>query len=106
MTERLTTATVGDIVATDFRAAGIFEQFGIDFCCGGRRSLADACRTATVDPDAVILALDALPPPISGEDDVAQWPVERLIHHIVSTHHAYVRSALPLIERYLAKLDV
>jgi regulator of cell morphogenesis and NO signaling len=105
MTERLTTDTVGDIVATDFRAAGIFEQFGIDFCCGGRRSLADACRTATVDPDAVMRALDALPPPIGGEDDVTQWPVERLIDHIVSTHHRYVRSALPLIARYLAKLE-
>ena len=105
MTARLTTATVGDIVATDFRTAGIFEQFGIDFCCGGRRSFADACRTATVDPEAVIRALDALPAPIGGEDDLTQWPVERLIDHIVSTHHAYVRSALPLIARYLAKLE-
>jgi len=28
-------AIVGDIVAADYRTAGIFEQFGIDFCCGG-----------------------------------------------------------------------
>ena len=48
MNELLGTATIGDIVATDFRTAGIFERFGIDFCCGGRRSLADACRDATV----------------------------------------------------------
>ena len=105
MTERLTTTTVGDIVATDFRAAGVFEQFGVDFCCGGRRSLAEACHAATVDPDAVIRALDALPPPIGGEDDMTQWPVEHLIDHIVSTHHGYVRSALPLIARYLARLE-
>jgi regulator of cell morphogenesis and NO signaling len=97
-------ATVGDIVATDFRTAAVFEQFGIDFCCGGSRSLTDACRTAAADPDAVVRALEALPP-ASGEDDVTQWPVERLIDHIIDTHHGYVRSALPAITRYLAKLN-
>ena len=56
--------TVGDIVAADFRAAAVFEQFGIDFCCGGRRSLADACRAAAADPAAVVRALDALPAPV------------------------------------------
>ena len=32
--------TVREIVAGDFRAAGVFHQFGIDFCCGGGRTLA------------------------------------------------------------------
>ena len=44
MNERFEHATVGDIVAADFRTAGVFESFGIDFCCGGRRSLEDACE--------------------------------------------------------------
>lgn len=105
MSDRSSSATIGDIVATDFRTAAVFEQFGIDFCCGGRRSLAEACRTATADPDAVIRALDALPPAIDHEADVTEWPLERLIDHIVSVHHAYVRSALPAIARYLAKLE-
>ena len=104
MTDRPEAATVGEIVATDPRAAAVFEQFGVDFCCGGSRSLTDACRTAAADPDAVVRALDALPPP-AGEDDVTQWPVERLIDHIINTHHGYVRSALPAITRYLAKLN-
>lgn len=105
MNERLTTTTIGEIVATDFRAAAVFEQFGIDFCCGGRRLLADACRTAAADPDAVVRALDALPATPAGQDDVTEWPLDRLIDHIVSTHHQYVRSALPTIARYLAKLE-
>jgi regulator of cell morphogenesis and NO signaling len=105
MCERLSNVTVGDIVASDFRAAVVFERFGIDFCCGGRRSLADACRTATADPEAVMRALDDLPASTGGDDDTARWPVDRLIEHIVSTHHAYVRSAMPLIARYLVKLE-
>jgi len=98
-------AIVGDIVAADYRTAGIFERFGIDFCCGGRRSLADACQTASADPTDVIRALTDLPPHRVDDDDVTRWPVDRLIDHIVTVHHAYVRNALPRIAGYLAKLQ-
>jgi regulator of cell morphogenesis and NO signaling len=97
-------ATVGEIVAADFRAASVFEQFGIDFCCGGRRSVSEACSTAAVDPASVRAALDALPPAGTQGDDLTGWPVDRLIDHIVETHHAYIRDALPAIARRLAKL--
>jgi regulator of cell morphogenesis and NO signaling len=104
MHESFDRTTVGEIVARDFRTAAVLESYGIDFCCGGRRTLAEACRAATVDPTAVERALAVLPPPDAGADDVTQWPVDRLIDHIVSTHHAYIRTALPLVGRYLAKL--
>jgi regulator of cell morphogenesis and NO signaling len=97
-------ATVGEIVAKDFRAASVFEQFRIDFCCGGRRSLEDACRSVHVDPAAVTRALDALPPSVGEEDDATQWTLDRLVDHIVETHHAYIRQAVPTIGRFLAKL--
>jgi len=104
MTDQITIETVGDIVAADFRTAAVFERFGIDFCCGGRRSLADACRTASADPEAVIRALGELASQKSADDDAALWSVDRLIDRIVTTHHAYVRSAVPTIGRYLRKL--
>jgi regulator of cell morphogenesis and NO signaling len=105
MNERFASTTVGDIVATDYRTAGVFDQFGIDFCCGGRRSVAEACASAAVEPGALTRALGDLPP-LDDQDaaDMTRWPVERLIDHIVTTHHAYVRSSVPTIGRYLAKL--
>jgi regulator of cell morphogenesis and NO signaling len=106
MNERLTATTIGEIVATDVRTAGVFEQFGIDFCCGGRRCLADACRSASADPSVVIRALDALPPSQDVGDDVTLWPIGKLIDHIVSCHHAYIRTTVPTITRYLSKLAV
>ncbi len=36
--------TIGDIVAADFRTARVFEKYQIDFCCGGKVTLATACR--------------------------------------------------------------
>lgn len=104
MSESFERTTIGDIVAADFRTASVFEQFGIDFCCGGRRSVAEACRAAAVEPAALQRALDTLPAHTSGDEDVTGWPVNRLIDHIVDTHHAYVRSALPTLHRYFAKL--
>jgi regulator of cell morphogenesis and NO signaling len=105
MNEQPATRTVGQVVASDFRAAAVFERFGIDFCCSGRRTLEDACLAAAADPDAVVRALDALPPPgDTRDDDAAHWPVPRLIDFIVSTHHAYVRASMPSIARHLVKL--
>jgi regulator of cell morphogenesis and NO signaling len=100
----IATRTVGELVADDFRAAAVFEQFGIDFCCSGRRTLDEACRAAAADPGTVVDALTALPPAVESGDDVARWPIPQLIDVIVSTHHAYVRSAMPAITRHLAKL--
>jgi regulator of cell morphogenesis and NO signaling len=105
MNESFEHTTVGEIVARDFRAAGVFEQFGIDFCCGGWQSVADACQAGNVSLAAVGRALSALPPANdAADDDVTRWPVDRLIDHIVSTHHAYVRSALPAFGAHLARL--
>lgn len=106
MNELFEHETIGDIVATNYQAAAVFEQFGIDFCCGGRRSVADACRSAAVDPAVVVRALQAIAPTgDAGPSDAASWPLDRLVTHIVETHHAYVKSSLPLIAGYLAKLQ-
>ena len=96
--------TIGAIVASDVRTARIFEEYGIDYCCGGRRSLADACRETGVDADAVAVALAALPPQSDFGSNPTRWPLDRLVDHIVETNHAYVRAAMPRIARQLAKV--
>src|SRR5262245_30612683 len=104
MNESFSQSTIGEIVATDFRTAAIFEQFGIDFCCGGRRSVVEACRNAAVDPDAVSAALEALPPAGEQADDVTHAALPTLIDYILDTHHQYLRLSIPLIARHLNKL--
>jgi regulator of cell morphogenesis and NO signaling len=97
------TKTVGEIVAEDWRAADVLDRFGIDFCCGGHRTVAEACRTAGVDSGAVEHAIATLPHDAARED-VSRWSVDRLVDHIEQTHHAYVRGSLPRLAAYLAKL--
>ncbi len=96
--------TIGAIVAQDFRAAAVFQRFGIDFCCGGKRSVSVACRTAGVDMGLVLASLSELRPDEDSPDDAAHWSLDRLVSHIVDTHHVYIRSAGPTISAYLTKL--
>ena len=42
--KEIQTKTVGDLVAKDYRAAGVFKQYGIDFCCGGKKTVAEVCN--------------------------------------------------------------
>ena len=95
--------TVGDIVGHDLRTAAVFARHGIDFCCGGRRSLDDACRARGVEPAVVLRELEALDP-ADGTEDMTTWPVDALADYIVERHHAYVRRQIPAISAMLEKL--
>ncbi|MGL4905473.1 MAG: DUF542 domain-containing protein, partial [Plesiomonas sp.] len=51
---------VGELVSQDFRNAHVFSRFGIDFCCGGGRTLASACERAKANPAEVVAELNTL----------------------------------------------
>ena len=79
-----TDRTVKDIVTGDFRAAGVFERHRIDFCCGGGRPLADACRTKGVDVQVVLRDLEAaLAVTTAGEPAFDSWELDSLADYIV-----------------------
>jgi regulator of cell morphogenesis and NO signaling len=94
--------TVGQIVAAQPLLARVFERVGIDYCCGGKRTLQDACVAKGLDPATVAVLLDAaaqIPAPTAAVD-VAAMRLSELADHIEATHHAYLRAELPqLIEK-------
>ncbi|MGL4680965.1 MAG: DUF542 domain-containing protein, partial [Plesiomonas shigelloides] len=98
------TGRVGELVAQDFRAAHVFSRFGVDFCCGGGRTLAAACERAGAEPQAVVAELNALAEQGSAETVWAELTDEALIQHIVDTHHAYIRRTAPLLLEYSEKM--
>jgi len=97
--------TVGELVAADFRAAAVLSRFGIDFCCGGKRTLADACVARQLDPARVATEVSAACEAADrSAPRFADWEPQALVAFIVGRHHAYVRRALPAVNSYLGKL--
>jgi regulator of cell morphogenesis and NO signaling len=94
--------TLADIVTERTETSRVFEQFGLDYCCHGDRTLDEACRAAGLETDTVAEQLDAVG--AAGSDGWAELPIPELVDHIVMTHHAYVREELPLLEALAAKV--
>jgi regulator of cell morphogenesis and NO signaling len=91
--------TVGEIVRAVPGRARIFEKLGIDYCCGGKKPLAEVCRAKRLDPDTVLAMLDAL-------DNASETPsinpdamgLAELCDHIERRHHDYLRQELPRLD--------
>ena len=97
------TETVGEIVAANPSSARLFERYGIDYCCGGNRPLAEACSEKGLSLEEFSRELTAADAP-GTERDWRAAPLAELIGHIVGKHHNYLRSELPEIERKIEKV--
>lgn len=87
--------TVRDIALRNPAAIRVFEKFGIDYCCGGRKPLAEACLERSLNPEEVAAAIhSALHTPSDSGPDWTIAPLASLCRHIVVTHHEYVRVEL------------
>ena len=98
------TTTLGDLVTEDPRRARILEQLGLDYCCNGHRTIAEASELKGLDADRVAAAVD-LPDP----EPAPEWQslgLTGLADHILDTHHAYLWEELgplgSLVEKVLA----
>jgi regulator of cell morphogenesis and NO signaling len=83
----------------------VFEGFGIDYCCGGKRTLADACVAKGLDLRKVTEALNALD--VVSEPIAVDWTkttMTTLADHIERTHHQYLREALPRLSMLTQKV--
>lgn len=102
------TRTVRELAVEIPNATRVFERLGIDYCCGGGKSLQDACTQAQVSVDEVLRTLEqgAVPDKSAGEEDsdLNQLALKELAEHIVNKHHAYVRQEVPRIQKLLAKV--
>ena len=91
-------ATIGAIVAAQPALARVFERLGLDYCCGGKQSLAVACARKNLDPKTVVVMLEAASPTDGAgpvEVDAAGMTLSQLADHIEQTHHFYVKAELP-----------
>ncbi|MCC6587261.1 MAG: iron-sulfur cluster repair di-iron protein [Bryobacterales bacterium] len=95
--------TVGEIAAQSADAVRVFEKLGIDYCCGGKRTLGEVCVTKGLEAQQVLDAIAA-----SGgqaaEQDWRKASLRDLTSYIVAKHHEFLRSEMPLLSARLQKV--
>lgn len=103
--ESLKEQTLGQVVSKDYRTADVFKKFGLDFCCGGKQTVAEACENEGVAMTQLAKELTSLGEKTSDTHNYSSWSPGFLIDYIVHNHHAFVRTNLPKIESYLQKVS-
>jgi len=95
--------TVGEIAAECPAAVNVFEKHHIDYCCGGKHPISDACRGAGASVEEVMEEVEQAAKQRPGPEQ-ADWshePLRKLIEYIVAGHHAWLRDQMPLIEHLM-----
>lgn len=96
--------TIAEISATDIRKIEVFRKYGIDFCCGGKKTLKSVCEEKGLDILSIQNELDAQSK--SSEEPFAfnDWSLDFLSEYIVQRHHNYVRKNLPELKIFSSKV--
>ena len=98
--------TLGEIAAKDLRKAAVFKKYGLDFCCGGKKTVKEACAEKGLDVTLVEQELQ-------NSDETSftsrplpynDWNLDFLADYIVNTHHSYVKKSIPDISNYASKV--
>lgn len=99
--------TLSELVLEQPGRARIFEELQLDYCCGGKRSLAESAAERELHLETLVSALEAADRASDageGERDWRQVSLTELCDHIVDVHHEFLRRELPRIAELLVKV--
>jgi len=106
----MTEKTVRELALENTNATRVFERLGIDYCCGGNRTLNEACHAAGVAVESVLDSLESVHPQEPTDKQARDWqsePLGNLVSYIMATHHKYTREEIgrlgPLFARVCSK---
>lgn len=100
--------TVGQMVVERPQRSRVFDRLHIDYCCGGKRTLEEACAKRGLDLKAVLAELEAFDAEAETQGDAvrpADLTMTELADDIERTHHAYLREELPRLEGLVKKVS-
>lgn len=96
---------VKDIALANPEARQILEDAGVDYCCGGGKSLHDACAHADVSAEEILKRLRENSKLVRPDEKAwTSAPLGDLTRHIREKHHRYVREAIGRIKTLLEKV--
>jgi regulator of cell morphogenesis and NO signaling len=96
--------TVAAIAAAEPDTIKVFQRHHIDFCCGGRIPLFEACADHDLDTDMLLAELRTVR---AAADDPADWrlaPLKDLVAHIQARYHVPLGAELPRLSAMMEKV--
>src|ERR1035437_6625958 len=97
--------TLRQIAAKDLHKAQIFKKHGLDFCCGGKKTVKQACAEKGLDVTVIEKELQQIDKTATMRPlPYNEWTLDFLADYIVNTHHTYVKKSLPDLRAYSAKV--
>lgn len=103
--QNISNMTIREIAVAEPATTRVFEEFKIDYCCGGGKSFADACSAAGVAPQVVTEKIDAvLGRSIEMSDAPEQKSASELIQYIIDKHHVFTRTELTRLSALVEKV--
>src|SRR5688572_10530747 len=101
------TNTVGELAVAIPGATRVFEALGIDYCCGGNRTLDEVCRISNLAVETVMRSLTQAAPSIPANEQTQDWQqtsLAALLAYIVDNHHVFTRKELTRLEALITKV--
>ena len=96
---------IGEVVKLNFKTAPLFQANNIDFCCGGDKTISEACIESGVEPAVLIQELKKIAESVDPDTEyINSLKYDELIDYIIKRHHVYVRNNIPFIQKNLEKL--
>jgi len=95
---------LADIVVDRPSLAATMERLGLDYCCGGQRSISDAVTERGLDLRTTIEILEAIPEVAATGEDWTGLGLAEMVDRLLVTHHAYLKEALPRLTELSAKV--
>ncbi|MBS1611093.1 MAG: iron-sulfur cluster repair di-iron protein [Bacteroidetes bacterium] len=97
--------TLAGIVTGNHQAVGVFEKYNLDFCCKGKRTLAEACLENSIDALTIERELNSIKEAQqSRQMPFTEMSAEQLINYLLVKHHFYVKQSMPRIQSHLQKV--
>lgn len=96
------TMTLASLVDAHPQLAREFERRGLDYCCGGQQSLADACAGRGLDASTFSDLAGTI-----TEGDAGDWSMlgaTDLVDHLEAKHHRYLWDEMPRLSALIAKV--
>jgi regulator of cell morphogenesis and NO signaling len=97
--------TVASVVADCPRTARVFEERRIDYCCGGKVPIADACARAGVETDVLLSELEAAAGESREPADASFPTASAVVDHVLAVHHAFVHREIPRLSALMEKVN-